>query len=234
MCTNNSVFTLLLAVRRVIVVVTKGEFLQLPHVNLFGLPHEGKFFKSKAWSPVRGRRFESKMNTIFLAPLWYWHWKYKVNVLKGSGVRIGSNLKVTTAARVSFWPMMSAGVSGWSHFPAACSSARSGAQERRPSPKLPGAALRIWSESAGHLSKRISASEGICSPLICLVPYLQFASQSDQMRKWKRQRRQFAAQDPNDQHAYECRSCTMICIQDAGLAVTYAWYLPVELCVFCL
>lgn len=170
-------FTLLSAVRRVIVAVTKGEFLQLPHVNLFGLPHEGKFHESEARSPVRGRRFEPKMNTISLAPLWRWHWKCKVNILKESGVRIGANLKVTPAARVSFCPMMSAGVSGRSRFPAACGSARSGAQERRPSPKLPGAALRIWPESAGHLrSKRISASEGTGSPHICLSPYLQFAS----------------------------------------------------------
>lgn len=36
----------------------------------------------------------------------------------------------------------------------------------------------------------------------------------------------------NDRHAYGCGSRATIYMQDAELEVTYAWYFPVELCVF--
>lgn len=56
---NSSVFPLLSAVGRATFGVIKGEFLQLPHGNPFGLlPEHGEYmhelFKGKVRSPVRG------------------------------------------------------------------------------------------------------------------------------------------------------------------------------------
>lgn len=151
--------------------------------------------KRETWSPMRGLntwQFNYDLNSKLSSfPLVLASWKRQANQVRR--LCLEDDLKDATLACVLLRPTMSAGVSGWSRLPVASTSARRRAQVHHPSSKLPGAAVWIWLESRGHLSQRMTASRGICSPHICFAAVFTVRLPLDQFRRICREMKETTA-----------------------------------------